>query len=205
MPKSFISSLKHGDAKSTVKLDREMKPLKLWLPLDGSGREIVLDAGYVERIIVPSAEHEAGHIIAARHYGARVLGIALGFIPEVEQRGMFLQALYKSEKWATETQCIVKAAGSAADIIHFGQFNEQEARQDLRDIEQLSGKSSWEPYLTSAQEVLRGYECQFKCITRLLRESLEADGYKVLGRLPGGRIGCLLLDEDRLMACLGSA
>jgi hypothetical protein len=96
-----------------------MKPLKLLLPLDGSGKEIILDAAYVEQVIVPSAEHEAAHIIAARHYGARVLGIALGFIPEVEQRGMFLQSLYKSEQGSAEIQCIVKAA----DLIRINESN----------------------------------------------------------------------------------
>lgn len=180
-----------------------MKALRFWLPMpDGREQEILIEADYVESTIVPAAEHEAGHIIAARHHNARVLGIGVGFIPEIEQRAMFLQALYKGKDWSIETQCVVKAAGPAADILYFGAFSESAARQDLKDIEDLTGKASWEPYLATATEVVAKYPLELKCLTSSLRQSLENVEERTLSVLPGGRIGALLLDEAQLMQCL---
>jgi hypothetical protein len=60
-----------------------MDPLRFWLPLpNGIEQEIITPAVYVDTIIIPAAGHEAGHIVAAHHYNARVLGIAIGFIPD---------------------------------------------------------------------------------------------------------------------------
>jgi hypothetical protein len=180
-----------------------MKALRFWLPLNGYEQEIIIPAEYVESIIVPGAEHEAGHIIAAHHYGGRVLGIGIGFIPELEKRGMFLQALYQWKDWSIETQCVVKASGPAADILYFRGFSEAAASGDLRDIEELTGKASLEPYLGMAQEILVGYSTQLKGIATLLRESLENFEERTLGLLPDYRIGTLLVDETLLMQCLG--
>jgi hypothetical protein len=179
-----------------------MKALRFWLPMNGHEQEIIIPAEYVESIMIPAAEHEAGHIIAAHHHNARVLGIAVGFIPELEQHGMFLQSLYATKDWSIETQCVVKAAGPAADILYLGGFGEKEASGDLRDIEQLTGTASLEPYLSRAKEILARYPTQFKSITTLLRESLENVEERTLGVLPDGRIGTLLLDETQLMQCL---
>jgi len=180
-----------------------MKSLRFWLPLpDGSEQEIIIPAEYVESIIIPAAEHEAGHIIAAHHYDARVLGIAVGFIPELDQRGMFFQALYADKDWSIETQCIVKAAGPAADTLYYGGFSEKGASGDLRDIERLTGKASLEPYLGIAKEIVAGYPDQFKRITALLRQSLQDVEEWTLGILPDHRIGALLLNEAQLIQCL---
>jgi len=182
-----------------------MKALRFWLPMmDGSEQEIIIPAEYVESIILPAAEHEAGHIIAAHHHNARVLGIGVGFIPELDQRGMFLQALYSWKDWSIEIQCVVKAAGPAADTMYLGGFGEKEVSGDLRDIENLTGIASLEPYLGRAKQILAGYPAQFKSITTLLHQSLENVEERTLGILPDNRIGALLLDEAQLMQCLGS-
>jgi hypothetical protein len=52
-----------------------MKPISVWLPMKGYQREIIIAAEHVESIILRAAEHEAGHIIAAYHFGA--LGLEL--------------------------------------------------------------------------------------------------------------------------------
>ena len=44
---------------------------------DGHEQEITIPAEYVESIMLPAAEHEAGHIIAAHHHNVRVLGIGV--------------------------------------------------------------------------------------------------------------------------------
>lgn len=82
--------------------------------------------------MLPAAEHEAGHIIAAHHFKARVLGIAAGFLPE--EKTMFLQALYCwGEEASVETQCIVKAAGMAADMLFMRSTNEKGTIEDLKE------------------------------------------------------------------------
>jgi hypothetical protein len=49
--------------------------------MNGREQEIIIPGEYVESIMLPAAEHEAGHVIAAHHHNPRVLGIAVGFIP----------------------------------------------------------------------------------------------------------------------------
>jgi hypothetical protein len=180
-----------------------MRPLTFWLPLpNGMEREVIIPAEYVESIMIPAAEHEAGHIIAAHHYGARVFGIAVGFIPEYNQQGIFLQALYGSKDWSVETQCIVKAAGPAADLLYDHPHNEQTVSGDINDIEALTGEACLEPYLTQAKEILAGYSHEFHRMTTALHESMGSIEERTLGRLPDNRVGALLLDEKQLMECL---
>jgi hypothetical protein len=152
-----------------------MKSLRFWLPLpNGFEREVTILGQYVESIILCSAEHEAGHLLAAYHFGAALLsGIAVGFLPERRQDGMHVFAIYCWEGWSVETQCTVKAAGPAADVIYRGGFTEIGASGDLKDIQELTGVASLEPYLTTAKEILTGSDEQFHCIAASLRRSVE--------------------------------
>ena len=178
-----------------------MKSLRFWLPRDGDAMEISISGEYVETVMVPAAEHEAGHIIAAYHFKAQVLGIAVGFLPE--RQTMFLQALYTwGEKANVEAQCIVKAAGAAADILFIGSINEKGASKDLQDIAELTGTESFEPFLDQAKKILAGYSREFACITRELQRALETAEDRTLGFLPDKHLGSLLLDEEQLMGCL---
>jgi hypothetical protein len=130
------------------------------------------------------------------------VGIAIGFVPDLDNRGMFLQALYKSkEDWSIETHCIVKAAGPAADLLHSGTFTEESARGDLKDIKALTGIASLEPYLEKARAILTQYPNQRTCVASLLRGCLEEVNERSMGILPGGRLGALLLDEAQLKKC----
>lgn len=79
---------------------------------------------------------------------------------------LVIQAIYAWNGWSIENQRVVIAAGPAADMLYFGGFNEQAL--DLLDIERLTGKSSLEPYLGRAKEILAGYAAQVKSITTLL-------------------------------------
>ena len=182
-----------------------MKPVIFWLPLNGIEQEIILPPEYVESTMLPAVEHEAGHIVAAHHFGARVLGISVGFIPEQNQRGMFFQAIYAWKDWSVETECIVKAAGPAADLLYQGKLDEKAVSMDLQDIRELSGIASLEPYLSLAKSVFEQYPDEFKCVVSALRKSIDSDEERTLGRLPNGRIGALLLDEAELMQCLGNS
>ncbi|MGC2465339.1 MAG: hypothetical protein WA517_09100 [Candidatus Acidiferrum sp.] len=147
-----------------------MKPLRLWLPMNDGEQEIIVPGQYVEEIMLPAAEHEAGHIIAAYHLKARVLGIAVGFLPERGQAGMFLQALYGWEGTPQESElefeCIVKAAGPAADLLFRGGFTERAASGDLADIKDMTGRAELEPFLGKAKAILSGYAKEFDCIAR---------------------------------------
>jgi hypothetical protein len=153
-----------------------------------------------------AAEHEAGHLLAAYHFDAALLaGIAVGFLPERQQDGMHLFAIYGWEGWSVETQCTVIAAGPAADVIYHGGFTEIGASGDLHDIQQLTGVESLEPYLTTAKGILVGYDEKFHCIAASLRQSVETMGERTLEQLANGKIGTLLLDESQVRACLKAA
>ena len=179
-----------------------MKPLRLWLPINGIKVEIIIPGEYVESIMVPAAEHEAGHIVAAHHLNARVLGIAVGFRPDLSHRDMFLQALYVGKGLTVANQCVVKAAGPAADILFHGEFDEVGARGDLQDVEALTGQPTLAPYLDEAKRILKLYPTEFKCIASALRRSFEAEADRSMGLLPGNYMGTLLLDDMQLMECL---
>jgi hypothetical protein len=168
-----------------------MKSLRFWLPRDGKAIEIPISGEYVKTVMLPAAEHEAGHIIAAHHFKARVLGIAAGFLPEEET--MFLQALYCwDEKASVETQCIVKAAGMAADMLFMRSINEKSASNDLKDIAGLTGIASFEPFLDNAKKILAGYSSEFACITKALHRTLKMAEDLTLGFLPDKHLGSLL-------------
>lgn len=169
--------------------------------MNGYEQEIIVLPQHVE-VIFAAAEHEAGHIIAAHHLGARVLGIALGFIPARSQKGMFLQAIYGWGKPSTEVECIVKAAGPAADILYHGECTEIAASGDLHDIEILTGKSSFEPYLEKAKIILRQHGTEFQSIVDALQTSLDSPEQRTLERLPNESIGTLLVDEAQLLGHL---
>jgi hypothetical protein len=111
-----------------------LDPLRFWLPMDnGMEQEILIPAVYVHTIMIPAAGHEAGHGVVAHHYGARVIGIAVGFIPERRHQGMLLHALHEDKSdWSTETRCVVKAAGPAADLLIRDAINEQGASGNLQ-------------------------------------------------------------------------
>jgi hypothetical protein len=178
--------------------------MRFWLPYRGIEQEILIPGDYVQSIMIPAAEHEAGHTIAAHHFGGRVFGIAVGFIPEEDSRGMFFQAIYGHEGWPTTTQCIVKAAGPAADQIYRNSIDERGASIDLKDIEGLTGIRSLEPYLEEAKLVLKNYAKEFDAISVEIRKELAAPKDRYLGRLPTGRIGTMLLNEAVLGRILAS-
>jgi hypothetical protein len=117
---------------------------------------------------------------------------------------MRLYALYAWKDWSTETQCVVKAAGPAADILSRGGFTEEGASGDLQDIEDLTGIASLEPYLGQAKSILAHYEKEFNCIAAALKESLESSDERVLETLPDNSTGTMLVDETTLMNCLNA-
>jgi len=179
-----------------------VNPLRFRLWISEREEQFAIPADYVESVLLPSAEHEAGHVIAAHHLNARVLGIAIGFAPDEKQ--MFLQTLYQWKDSTVEDKCVVKAAGPAADILFNGGPDEQSARRDLQDIENLTGRASLEPFLGTAKSILAGYASEFRCITKAFRNALGLEEERSLGVLPGGDFGALLLDDGQLLKCLSS-
>jgi len=178
--------------------------MKFWLPYEGIEKEILIPAEYVDSIMIPAAEHEAGHAIAARHFGGRVFGIAVGFIPEQDKRGMFFQVIYDHDDWPIVTQCVVKTAGPAADLLSNRPICERGASVDLKDIENLTGIRSFDPYLEQAKRLLHGYSQELEAVSAEIRKELTSPRDRYLGLLPNGRIGSLLIDEAALNSILGT-
>lgn len=152
-----------------------MKALTFLVPLNGEPKKFTLPANYVETVMLPSAEHEAGHIVVAHCLHAPILGIVLGFLAIPTEQAIFLQALYRSKGLSLNDKCVVKAAGVAADILLHGTFDKQGAERDLQDIEALTGRASFGPYLGTAKSILSRHEKEFGCMKEALRSSLESE------------------------------
>jgi hypothetical protein len=98
--------------------------LRFWLRVGVIEREIIIPGEFVESGLLAGAEHEAGHIVAAHHFNARLFGIGVGFLPGGDATQMFLQALYGWRDAELERDCIVKAAGPASDLLFHARFTE---------------------------------------------------------------------------------
>jgi hypothetical protein len=179
----------------------QITALKLLMPGNGWDQEIFIPAEFVSSVILPAVEHEICHIVAAAHFGAVIIGIGVGFIPERSTDGMFFQAIYGWEECPAETQCIVKAAGPAADLLYRGRIDDGGAKEDLNDIEALSGVRSLEPYLSQATELLSGYRSEITWVAERLRASLSDGQWRRMIRLPNGRMVALFIDEATLREC----
>jgi hypothetical protein len=179
----------------------QITALKLLMPGNGWDQEVLIPTEFVRTVILPAVEHEIGHIVAAAHYGAVIFGIGVGFIPERSTDGMLFQAIYGWEECPAETQCIVKAAGPAADLLYRGRIDDEGAKGDLNDIEALSGVRSLEPYLSQAAELLSGYRSEIAWVAERLRAALTDGQWKRMIRLPNGRMVALFMDEAKLREC----
>jgi hypothetical protein len=179
----------------------QITALKLLMPGNGWDQEVLIPTEFVRTVILPAVEHEIGHIVAAAHFGAVIFGIGVGFIPERSTDGMLFQAIYGWEECPAETQCIVKAAGPAADLLYRGRIDDEGAKGDLNDIETLSGVRSLEPYLSQAAELLSGYRSEIAWVAERLRAALTDGQWKRMIRLPNGRMVALFMDEAKLREC----
>jgi hypothetical protein len=179
-----------------------MDAIHLWLPVGPYEQELIIPRQFISEILVASAVHEAAHIVAAHHLGGVVVGIAISQMPGNEAVGLFVNAIYGFESFQVDSECLVKAAGPAAEILFQGACSEITAREDVLDIEKLTGTASLEPYLTRAMELLRGHELEVKAVAAKMRENLGKIDNSTLGPLPNGWRGVLLVGSDELGLCL---
>jgi hypothetical protein len=179
----------------------KINPLKLLMPFNGWEQEVFVPAEVVFSLILPSVEHEIGHIVAAAHFGAVLFGIGLGPISERSTQGWFFQAIYGWETAPVETRCIVLAAGPAADLLYRGRIDERGASGDLDDIAGFTGTRSLEPYLGRATDLLSGYRSEIAWVAERLRAALTDGEWRRMIRLPNGRLVALFIDEPTLRDC----
>ena len=175
--------------------------LRLWYPMNGYEQELIVPQDTVEFLKQRAVEHEVGHLVVAAHHKAVLFGIGLGFLPERGIGSFFIQAVYGWENCPTETQCVVAAAGPAADLLYLGSIDEQAASGDLADIERMSGSRSLEPHLTAAKEILLKYSKEMKWASDLLRKEMTAGMERSFEPLPNGRLVAMLVDAQQLSAC----
>ena len=97
--------------------------IRFWLPRGIYEQEIRLPREAVN-VLLCAAVHEAGHAQVAKHFGARVLGVALGW-EVANMRAMALYALPRT--LSVKDTCTVLAAGSAGELLHFGAYTDDGA------------------------------------------------------------------------------
>jgi hypothetical protein len=115
---------------------------------------------------------------------------------------MTLFTLYGSNGWSIETQCVVKAAGPAADILYHGGLNDEAASADLRDIESLTGVADLEPYLSTAKQLLAGYADKMEHTVAALRSAILSPQQRTFEILLDNNTGAFFLGEEELLASL---
>lgn len=177
-----------------------MKDLRCLIRNAQSAQEVVLPGEYVQNVILRSAEHEAGHLIAAYHLGATEFRISLVFL--VALQSVALKATYTGSNPDIHAQCVILAAGPAAEVLLHGAFDETGATFDLQQIEELSGVASLAPYLDEAKDILIEYSAETHCIADALASALAVDRTYTLEKLANGQMGIVLLGESRLADCL---
>ncbi len=177
--------------------------LRLLLPLQGGEQELFIPAQFVKSTILPGVEHEVGHIVAAAHYAAVLIGIGVGFVQKPGRNGMFFQAVYGWEKdeVSKEVECVVKAAGPAADLIFHGRIDDAGASGDLADIELISGTRSLEPHLSQAKDILNRYRPEIVWLSARLRAALLNEQWRRMVPLPNGQMIALFIDRADLNEC----
>ncbi len=181
-----------------------MNPLRFRLRSNGKEMSLIIPGDQVESVILPSAEHEAGHITAAHHLNARVLGIAVGVVPNGTQGRWILQAVYSWKGSTIEDKCVAKAAGPAADLFFHGEFDKEGPKKDLEDIQRLSGETSFDLYLEPAKKIIALRERECRCIANILRHEISLDVERILNVYPGKDVTTLLLDDAQLLGCLSA-
>jgi hypothetical protein len=167
--------------------------LRLWYSMNGWDQELIIPGEVVDSLMLPAVEHEIGHIIAAAHFQAVLFGIGVGFLPERGKDGIYFQAVYGWENCPLENQCVVAAAGPAADLLYRGAVDERAAIGDLADIERMTGVRALEPHLTAAKEILSRYPDEIAWASDMLRKELRSDVERNFIRLP---------NEKNLSRCL---
>jgi hypothetical protein len=169
--------------------------------MNGWDQELIIPGDVIDSLMFPAVEHEIGHIIAAAHCQAMLFGIGVGFLPERGKDGIYFQAIYGWENCPVETQCVVAAAGPAADLLYRVAIDKKDATGDLADIERMTGVRALEPYLTAAKEILSRYPDEITWASNLLRKELTSDAQRNFIRLPNGKLVALLVTEEQLRAC----
>jgi hypothetical protein len=179
-----------------------MEPLRFWLPVNRTLQEVLVPGNFIESVILPALHHEAGHIIAAHHFQGAVYGIAIALNPARSSEGLTFQAMYEPINWTLRSRCIVKAAGPAADLKYRGAIDEAGASGDIHDIEGLTGISSLGPYIEAATAVLDGHGGALERVVVELQKAITGKGPRYSRLLPGGDLGVVLVDANRLRNCL---
>jgi hypothetical protein len=175
--------------------------LRLIVKFQGREEELLIPAEFVRAVILPGVEHEVGHVVAAAHHGATILGVGVGFIQRPGRSGVFFQAVYGWEEVSAEIQCVVKAAGPAADLMFRGRIDDAGASGDLDDIEGLSGMKSLEPYLSEAQAILNRYRPEVGWLSARLRTALLDGQRRTMVLLPNGQSTAFFIDQRDLEDC----
>jgi hypothetical protein len=182
-------------------MSQTVSNLRLVLPLQNGEQELLVPASFVATVMLPGIEHEIGHIVAAAHHNATILGVGVGFIHKPDRSGFFFQSVYGWEAVTIEVQCVVKAAGPAADLMFRGRIDDAAASGDLADIEGLSGMKSLEPYLSEAQAILNRYRPEVGWLSARLRTALLDGQRRTMVLLPNGQSTAFFIDQRDLEDC----
>jgi hypothetical protein len=159
--------------------------------------------GVVDALLPETAEilrhvcpHEIGHAEVAKHFGAKVHGIALS----QTVGGLEAAAIYETpldislEDWST-----IKAAGPAGEVLVFGSYGPAGARVDREHLAGRGYPGDFDLLVHRAKAILLTRRARFDRLRRLLsRRVFESDEVLAMKPLRLDRIGAYVLDEKDL-------
>lgn len=195
-----------------------MGDLTWWLP--DKSNTVSIPEKYIIDVMLAFIAHEPGHAVVAHYLGAFVPGIGIGFWPETGLWFFYTSILWGNKDCpgihepTVEEECIGKTAGSAAEQIYHGSYDVPSASVDLREIGELANNStpSFDPYMDKALDLLHQHDVEVQAVMKRLEVNIRAEAgllpgvvvneHRVLGILPGKRLGIWLLDRDSLLDCL---
>jgi hypothetical protein len=172
--------------------------LKFWLPIAPEcEREILLPPEAVD-VLLRAAVHEAAHAEVALHFQSSVRGVAIALYP----LGLKAMALYvMPDNLPTQDACTIYGAGSAGELLQFGEFSETSASDDRRAVEHTSTEHTYDVFVQRAKSILLTRQANFSRIATLLRHKFFAtDQYLTVAKLPNGLTGAFVLEENELLA-----
>jgi hypothetical protein len=111
------------------------------------------------KILIRVCVHEAGHAEVALNFGADVQGVAV----TNEKTGLTAMTLYQLRLGSTlEQRCVIYAAGSAAEMMEYGDYTDGGATDDKEDIRKAGCDQDYDLLLRKAERVLIARRTNFQ-------------------------------------------
>jgi hypothetical protein len=167
--------------------------LTLWIPRGGRRRPASVPPEGVEQIRAAMV-HEAGHLEVARHFGYDIIGVALQLVGG-GVRPIALNRLTPS--CAEKEACTVWGGGSASELLYFGEYSAEAAREDMSMVQTYSDYD-YDELVTAAKAILTKRRALLEKVISILQSKFDGDLELNVHPLENHTQGALILRPEEL-------